>query len=96
MTLYFLILVPHECPSTIGFDVKIVVKLLFKIVVIVTVSFLNFIFPLNLVSLCYHESLYACLGVHMLRTHCLMAMFATKNVLWIPRVRRVQNTIQGL
>ena len=47
----------------------------------------------------------------MFRTHCVMAMFATKNGLWIPpsnsfsnptkatmdsRVRRVQNAIQGL
>ena len=59
----------------------------------------------------YLDSLCACLGVHMLRTHCLMAMFATKNGLWIPpsnspsnptkatmdpRVRRVQNAIQGM
>ena len=98
--------------SIAGLDLtlKLLLKLLFKIVVIVTVSFLNFILPLNLVLFWYHDSLYACLGIHMLRTHCLMAMFATKNGLWIPpsnsssnptkatmdpRVRRVQHAIRA-
>ena len=87
---------------------KLLLKLLFKIVVIVTVSFLNFFLPFNLVLHWYHNLLYACLGVHMLRIHCLMVMFATKNGLWIPpsnstsnptkatmdsRVQRVQNVI---
>ena len=98
--------------SIAGLDLtlKLLSKLLFKIVVIVTVSFLNFFLPFNVVSHWYHDSLYACLGVHMMRIHCLMAMFAIKNGLWIqpsnsssnptkatmdPRVRRVQNAIQG-
>ncbi len=72
--------------SIAGLDLtlKLLFKLLFKIVAIVTVSFLNFILPLNVVLLWYLDSLYACLGVHTLHTHCLMAMFATKNGLWIP------------
>ena len=98
--------------SIAGLDLTLILlfKLLFKIVVIVTVSFLNFFLPLNIVSLWYHDSLYARSGLHMVRIHCLMAMFATKDVLWIPpsnsfskprktmdlRVRRVQNAIQGL
>ena len=53
MTLNSLILVPYLYHHFIGFDVKIVVKIVVqivvKIVVIVTVSFLNFILPLNLV-----------------------------------------------
>ena len=66
--------------SIAGLDLtfKLLFKLLFKIVVIVTVSFLNLFFPLNVVLLWYLGSLYACLGVHMLRIHCLMAMFAIK------------------
>ena len=32
--------------------------------------------------------MYACLGIHTLLIHCLMAMFATKNVLWIPMFDR--------
>ena len=59
----------------------IVAKWLFKIVVIVTVPFLNFILLLNGVLFCYLNSLYACLGIHTLRIHCLMAMFVTINVL---------------
>ena len=81
MTLYFLILVPHLYHYLIGFDVKIVVQIVVKIVVIVTVSFLNLFLPFNLMLLWYLDSLYACLGVHTLRTHCLMAMFATKDFL---------------
>ena len=88
---------------------KLLLKL-FKFVVIVVVSFLNFILPFNLILIWYHDSLYACLGVHMLRIHGLMAMFAIKIGLWIPpsnsssnptkatmdpRVRRVQHAIQG-
>ena len=84
-------------------------KIVVKIVVIVTVSFLNFFLPLNIVLLWYLDSLYACLGVHMLRILCVMAMFATRNGLWIPpansfskprkttmdpHVRRVQHAIQ--
>jgi hypothetical protein len=41
-TLFFLILVPHLYHYLIGFDVKILVTIVVKIVVIVTVSFLNF------------------------------------------------------
>ena len=98
--------------SIAGLDLtlKLLCKLLFKIVVIVTVSFLNFFLPFNLVQHWHHDSLYACLGVHVLRTHCVMAMFATKDVLWIPPfnspsnptkasmdplIRRVQNAIQA-
>jgi hypothetical protein len=102
--------VPHLYHYLIGFDIKIVVQIVVKIVVIVTVSFLNLFLPLNVVLFWYLDSLYACLGVHMLRIHCLMAMFATKNGRWIPpsksssnprktmdpRVRCVQNAIQGL
>ena len=48
-------------------------KLLFKIVVIVTVLFLNLFLPLNVVIHWYLDSLYVCLGVHMLCIHCLIA-----------------------
>ena len=83
--------------------VKIAVKIVVKIVVIVTVSFQNFFLPFNYFSFCCHDSLYACLGIHTLLLHCLMVMFATKNVLWIPMsksfsnpcVWRVQNVIYG-
>ena len=94
----------------IGFDVKIAVKIIVQIVVIDTVSFLNFFLPFDLVQHWYYDLLYACLGVHTLRTHCVMAMFAPKNGLWIPpsnstsnptkatmdsRVRWVQNVIRA-
>ena len=107
LKLYFLVLVPYLYQSP---DWICCSKLLFKIVVIVTVSFLNLFLPFNVVSHWYHASLYACLDVHMMRIHCLMAMFAIQNVLWIqpsnsssnpskatmdPRVRRVQNALQG-
>ena len=90
-TLYFLILVHINIISRLDLTFKIVVKLLFKIVVIVTVSFLNLFFPFNVVLLWYLGSLYACLGVHMLRIHCLMAMFAIKIGLWIPRSNSSSN-----
>ena len=64
--------------------VVIVVKIItfvLKSVVFVTVSFLNLFLPLHVVLHCYLDSLSACLGIHMLRTHCLMAMFAIKDAL---------------
>ena len=91
--------------------VKIITFVLKSVVhVFVTVSFLNLFLPLHVVLHCYLDSLSACLGIHMLRIRCVMAMFATKDVLWIPpsnsfsnpikatmdpRVRRVQIAIQG-
>ena len=66
LTLYFLVLVPFLY-RRIGFDVKIVVKTVCKIVLIVTVSFLNFFLPFNIVSHWYLDSLYACSGIHMMR-----------------------------
>jgi len=91
LKLYFLILVPHLSSFDWILTFKLLFKLLFKIVVIVTVSFLNFILPFDLVLLWYLGSLYACLGVHMLRIHCLMAMFAIKIGLWIPRSNSSSN-----
>ena len=58
---------------------KVLFKLSFKIVVIVTVSFLNLFLPFYVVSHWYPDSLYACLGVHTLRTHCVMVIITTKN-----------------
>ena len=55
--------------AELDLTLKLLFKLLFKIVVIVTVSFLNSILPLNVVLLWYLDSFYACLGVHTLHTH---------------------------